>query len=475
MLKIYNSKTREKEIFEPIEEGKVSMYVCGPTVYDRAHLGHGRSAVAFDVIRKYFEYKGYKVKFVSNYTDIDDKMINRAKDERISVKELAEKIIPEYQADYGALCVKTPDVQPKATEYIDEMIDLIKKLEDGNYIYVIEGDGVYFNVEAFKNYGQLSGQSLEDLKMGARVDVNEGKKNPYDFALWKFKKEGEPFWKSPWGDGRPGWHIECSAMSFKNLGRVFDIHGGGLDLKFPHHECELAQSEAALGDGSFAKYWIHNGFIQVDNEKMSKSLGNFFTLKEIFEKYDPLVVRFMFLQTHYRNPINFSHVLLDQAKAGLERIRDFVRNLKIWSEDKSLPKNVWDSNLNLVKQRVVGKDEFFGKFNELMDEDFDTSGALGVIFELIKSVNGLKNVNKLTKEEVDETLDFLHKVDEVLGVIFIEKKEEISNDIEILIKEREDARKNKDFKKSDEIRDELKNKGIELEDTPKGTIWKKMK
>lgn len=459
MFKIYNSKTRKKEDFKPINEGKVSMYVCGPTVYDMAHLGHGRSAVAFDVIRRYFEYKGWGVTFVSNYTDIDDKMINRAHEEGISVKELAEKIIPEYEADYGALGVKTPDVQPKATECIDEMIDLIKKLEEGNYIYVIDGDGVYFNVEAFKDYGQLSGQSLDDLKMGVRVEVNEGKKNPYDFALWKFKKEGEPFWKSPWGDGRPGWHIECSAMSFKHLGREFDIHGGGLDLKFPHHECELAQSEAAFGKGSFAHYWIHNGFIQIDNEKMSKSLGNFFTLKEIFEKYDPLVVRFMFLQTHYRNPINFFDKLLEQAKASLQRLHDFVRTFK--SDYEKLGIDVCSISCEIEKK----------KFESFMDNDFDASGAFGVIFDLVKNVNLLREKGKLTQKDIDETEKFLKEIDEVLNVVF-PKEQSINSEVENFIKEREDARKNKNFKRADEIRDELLKKGIVLEDTANGTGWK---
>jgi len=460
-MKIFNTQSGKKVDFEPIKDNEVKIYICGPTVYDLGHLGHGRSAVSFDIIRKYFTFKGYNVTFVSNYTDVDDKMINRAKEEGISVKELADKIIPEYKEDYGRLNIKVPDIQPKATEYIDEMVELIKKLEENEHAYVIEGDGVYFDVESYPKYGQLSGQKLEELKMGARVDVNENKKNPYDFALWKFKKEGEPFWPSPWGDGRPGWHLECSAMSYKNLGREFDIHGGGLDLVFPHHECEVAQSKGAYGEDSFAKYWIHNGFINIDNEKMSKSLNNFFTLREIFEKYDPLVVRFMFLQTHYHNPINFSDKLLDQAKAGLDRIHDFVRNLRVGYE-KLADKG---EGFDISKTR-----ESFEKF---MDNDFDTSGAFGVIFDLLKEVNSLRDSGKLDKKTVEDVEMFLKEIDEILGVIFKEK-DEIDEDIDKLIKEREEARNNKDFETSDRIREELKGKGIELEDTSDGTIWKRI-
>jgi cysteinyl-tRNA synthetase len=326
-MKIFNSKSGKKEIFESIENDKVGIYVCGPTVYDSPHLGHGRSAVSFDVIRRYFLYKGYSVKFVSNYTDVDDKMINRANEEGVSIKELADRVIVEYQKDYEDLGIMPPDVQPKATDHIEEVIDIVSRLESEGVTYMLE-DGVYFDVSKYPDYGKFSSQNIEDLQMGARVEVKEAKRNPQDFVLWKLKKEGEPFWASPWGDGRPGWHIECSAMSFRHLGEKFDIHGGGLDLKFPHHECEVAQSLSCFGEESFARYWMHNGFIQVDNEKMSKSLGNFFSLKDIFKKYDPKVVRFMFLQTHYRNPINFSDVLLEQAGAGLDRLHGFVRSLR---------------------------------------------------------------------------------------------------------------------------------------------------
>ncbi|MCX6734945.1 MAG: cysteine--tRNA ligase [Candidatus Peregrinibacteria bacterium] len=464
MIKIYDTLTAKKVDFVPLEEGKVGIYVCGPTVYDSAHLGHGRSAVSFDVIRRYFIYRGYEVKYVSNYTDIDDKMITRAKQEDISVKELSDKVIPIYAKDYGALGVMVPDVQPLATEHVPEMIELIKGLEKQGFTYVLD-DGVYYEVAKFKEYGKLSKQKLEDLRVGSRVEVKDGKKSPYDFVLWKFKKEGEPSWSSPWGEGRPGWHIECSAMTWKHLGEKFDIHGGGLDLTFPHHECEIAQSEPVFGHGSFSKYWMHNGFINVDNEKMSKSLGNFFTLKEIFEKYDPKVVRFMFLQTHYRNPVNFSNVLLDQAKAGLSRLHDFVRNLNALldaAEDGVVSVNL-TAAINVARSRFEG----------VMDDDFDTSGALGAVYEFVKEVNVMMNNSTLNKIELSAVLNFLQLVDKVLGVIFVEETS-IDSDVEKLIEKRNFARKNRDFKTSDFIRDQLLEKGIVLEDKPQGTIWKKV-
>ncbi|MEK7673328.1 MAG: cysteine--tRNA ligase [Patescibacteria group bacterium] len=466
-MKIFDTLTGKKVEFEPIEKGVVKMYVCGPTVYDNAHLGHGRSAVSFDVIRRYFLYKGFEVKYVSNYTDIDDKMITRANKEGISVSELADKVIPEYERDYGALGVMKPDVQPKATEYIDAMIYLVQELEAKGFAYELD-DGIYYDVSKFAAYGKLSKQKLEDLEMGSRVAVKDNKRNPYDFVLWKFKKDGEPFWNWPGNavrDGRPGWHIECSAMTWKNLGEKFDIHGGGLDLTFPHHECEIAQSEAVFGEGTFSKYWLHNGFINVDNEKMSKSLGNFFTLKDIFKEYDPTVVRFMLLQTHYRNPVNFSHALLDQAKAGLARIHDFIRGLQAVNVE-TLPEDV-----GRVK-RSIGYDEFSGKFSEFMDNDFDTAGALGVLFELITCFNGLKVAGGLVKDDYQNTVRFLEEIDTVFAFIF-PREEILDPEVDILIKEREEARKNKDFAKSDELRAKLLEKGIVVEDTKDGTIWKK--
>ncbi|MFA5947556.1 MAG: cysteine--tRNA ligase [Candidatus Gracilibacteria bacterium] len=468
-MKIYDSRLQKKIDFKPIKEGEIKMYVCGPTVYDRAHLGHGRSSVSFDVIRRYFEYKGFKVTYVSNYTDIEDKMINRAKEEGITVKELADKVIPIYERDYGLLGIKKPDFQPKATQYIDEMIEIIKELEEKGFIYVIDGDGVYYDVSKYKDYGELSGQKLDDLKIGARIDVNDQKRNPYDFVLWKFKKEGEPSWKSPWGEGRPGWHIECSAMVWKLLGEKFDIHGGGLDLKFPHHECEIAQSCGAFGKGTFAQHWMHNGFIQINNEKMSKSLGNFFTLEDIFKKYDPQVVRFMFLQTHYRNPINFSDQLLEQAKSGLRRVHDFVGELnrrKNHAKDNHINDNQIDTELISILNEAKEL------FESSMDDDFNTSGALSSVFMLLDKVISIIH-KTLSVEEFDKILDYLGKMDSILGVIFPREEQKIGGDVEDLIKQREEARKNKDFKKSDEIRADLLKKGIVLEDTPNGTIWKK--
>jgi len=461
-MKIYDSRLKKKVDFEPIREGEVSMYVCGPTVYDKAHLGHGRSAVSFDVVRKYFEYKGYKVTFVSNYTDIDDKMINRANEEGISVKELSDKVIPIYERDYDLLGIAKPTVQPKATDHIEEIIELIKDLEKNGYTYILD-DGVYYDVSKFKRYGELSGQSLDELKMGARIDVNDKKVNPYDFVLWKFKKEGEPSWKSPWGEGRPGWHIECSAMTWKHLGKKFDIHGGGLDLKFPHHECEVAQSWGAFGEKEFAQHWMHNGFIQVNNEKMSKSLGNFFTLEDIFKVYDPQVVRFMFLQTHYGNPINFSDQLLDQAKNALKRLQNFKSEI--------VAEVAIDGLMDVSGEMKDLLAKTTADFESFMDDDFNTSGVFGVISDLRDSVKGWKG--KLTTGELFEIEKLLVKFDSVLGVIFPKKDEFIGENIEKLITEREEARKNKNFKRSDEIRSELLEKGIVLEDTAHGTIWKK--
>ncbi|PIR54761.1 cysteine--tRNA ligase [Candidatus Peregrinibacteria bacterium CG10_big_fil_rev_8_21_14_0_10_36_19] len=461
-MKIFDTHLSKKIEFTPLVDGEISMYVCGPTVYDLAHLGHGRSAVSFDVMRRYFLFKGFEVKFVSNYTDIDDKMINRANDESITVPELANKIIPEYAEDYGKLGVMIPTVQPKATDYIEGMIDIISKLEERGHVYSLD-DGVYFDVSSYEKYGEFSGQNLDELQMGSRVDVKDSKRNPQDFVLWKFKKDGEPFWPSPWGDGRPGWHIECSAMSFAELGEKFDIHGGGLDLKFPHHECEVAQSCAVFGEDSFAQHWMHNGFIQIDNEKMSKSLGNFFTLREIFQKYDPRVVRFMFLQTHYRNPVNFSDVLLDQAKAGLERIHNFYR---------------YYADLDLSTLPDGNGDGLWGKeclesFADSMDNDFDTSGGLGAVFHMISSINSMSTLGTLTSDQVQSALEAISAVDKVFAVL-IPENETIDDEIEALIKEREEARANKDWAKSDSIRDDLKSRGIELDDTPNGTLWKRV-
>lgn len=460
MIRIYNSLGHEKQDFKPLKEGEVSFYWCGPTVYDKPHLGHGRSAFTADIIRRYLEYSGYKVKFATNYTDIDDKMIERANKAGISVSELADKTIPFYIEHYGKLSIKTPDLQPRATEHIEDIIDMISKLEEKGITYVLD-DGVYYDVSQFEDYGKLSGQKLEDLRMGSRVEVNKNKRNPYDFALWKFKKEGEPAWPSPWGEGRPGWHIECSAMCFANLGEKFDIHGGGLDLTFPHHECEIAQTEGVFGSGSFAQYWVHNGFININEEKMSKSLGNFFTLEDIFEKYDPKIVRLFYLQTHYKNPIEFSDQLLEQSKAALERLHTFVRRLQ------SVDLNERDDSSNFTEIIAMARNGF----EDSMNEDFDTSGALGSVFDFLKTVNALLDKDALGKSDIEAVLEFLKTVDEVLSVIFFEEGV-LDEEIESLIEEREAARANKDFEKADKIRDDLLERGIVLEDSPQGVVWK---
>lgn len=464
-MKIFNSMSGRKEEFVPLVDGNVSMYVCGPTVYDHGHLGHGRSAVNFDVIRKYLIYKGYKLKFVTNYTDIDDKMINRAEIMKITVRELAEKIIPEYGKDYEALGVAAGDVQPRATEYIDKIISIIKRLEEKGCTYVIS-DGVYFDIGNFPEYGKLSKQNLDELRSGARVEMKEEKKDPRDFVLWKFAKPGEPKWESPWGEGRPGWHIECSAMSWALLGESIDIHGGGADLMFPHHECEIAQSESAFGV-PFVKYWMHNGFIRIDNEKMSKSLNNFFTLKDIFAEYDPKAVRLLFLQTHYRSPIDFTKQLLTQAESSLRRIHDARNRLKRFIDKKNDAKmEDDDSGSGFVSEAKAA-------FIEAMDDDFETPRALAACFDLLKEINRRMDGDNLNAEAARAADELLIDIDRVLGIFKI-NEERIDDEVKILIEEREKARKNKNFAESDRIRDVLKEKGIVLEDTDKGTVWKKM-
>lgn len=428
-MKIYDSLRAGKVEFKPINENEIKIYLCGPTVYDHAHLGHGRSAVVFDVVRRYFEFLGNKVTFVSNITDIDDKMIKRANEEKISVEELAKKVIPEYEDDYALLGIKKPDLQPRATEYIAEMISLIEQLEKKGFTYKTS-DGIYFHITKFANYGKLSHQKLDELNAGARVELNEEKKNVQDFVLWKLKKEGEPFWASPWGDGRPGWHIECSAMSQTLLGETFDIHAGGLDLKFPHHECEIAQSESVT-QKSLANYWMHNGFITVNEEKMSKSLGNFFLLKDIFKKYHPRVIRFFLLSTHYRSPIEFSDELLEQARSTL----------------KTLDEHYLRSSSGEIDQEVLEK------ICEKMNNDFDVAGAISIIFEYLKS-----NSNKKTLDKINEIFKFFPT------------DFQLNQSQEKLIEKRNKARFEKDWKLSDKIRNELAEQGIDLEDKQNETF-----
>jgi cysteinyl-tRNA synthetase len=468
-LKVYNTLTRQKEAFEPVVKGKVGMYLCGPTVYDHAHLGHGRSAVAFDVVRRYLEYVyGEKnVTFVTNYTDIDDKMINRAGEEGITVKALAQKIIPEYEADYDALGIKRPTVQTKATDkkYIDAMIALVATLIEKRHAYEL-ADGVYFDISTFPEYGKLSGQKQKELQAGARVETDDRKRHPHDFVLWKFKKEGESkddgtAWDSPWGEGRPGWHIECSAMSKSELGQPFDIHAGGMDLTFPHHECEIAQSEAAYGM-QFCKVWLHNGFITVNKEKMSKSLGNFSTLKDIFQKYDPRVVRYFYLTMHYRSPIEFTDDQLQQAKNALDRIRDFLLRLEHYQASPSNPHRELTEKI----------EKFIEGFESAMNEDFDTPSALAALFEFIKHLHKDMDETALGTDDKKSILRALKKFDAVLHILPIAEKN-LSSKETTLIQEREQARKEKNWKRSDELREALLQKGILVEDTPSGTIWKR--
>lgn len=461
-MHFYNTLTAKKEAFRPMDGKKVGMYVCGPTVYDFAHLGHGRSAVSFDVIRRYLIYKGYDVTFVSNYTDIDDKMINRAEIMKITVRELADRIIPEYAKDYASLGILVPDVLPKATDHVQPMIDLIELLEKKGAVYVLD-DGVYFDISKFPDYGKLSKQDLDALRSGARVEVKESKRSPQDFVLWKFSKPGEPEWDSPWGKGRPGWHIECSAMSRQYLGDSFDIHGGGADLTFPHHECEIAQSECAL-EKPFSRYWLHNGFIQINNEKMSKSLGNFFLLRDVFAKYPPQAVRYLFLQTHYRSPIEFTDELLAQAKNSLSRLHDFMTRLKNYeAAGANSQQPDFDEFILTIQKR----------FEDAMNDDFETPQALASLFDFVKEVNRRIDAKSMTRDSKERAMTFLMRLDTVLGILLSTQSDEADHDVMALIEDREKARKNKDWKRSDEIRDELLARGIQLEDTPKGTIWKK--
>ncbi len=480
-MRIYNTLTGKKEPFEPLEPGKVGMYVCGVTVYDHCHIGHARSAIVFDVIRKYFRYCGYDVTYVRNFTDIDDKIINRAKQEGIPWNEVARKYTDEFRKDMGLLGVEPADVEPLATEHMQEIIDMIKVLEEKGYAYAVNGD-VYFLTRKFDGYGKLSKRDLDDLMAGARVEVNEAKRDPLDFALWKASKEGEPAWESPWGPGRPGWHIECSAMSSKHLGQSFDIHGGGADLTFPHHENEIAQSEATHGK-RFVRYWVHNGFITVDKEKMSKSLGNFFTIKEILERFDPEVVRFFLLSTHYRSPIEFSDEQLKEAEVSLDRYYTTSWRLSgilatASKKERSTPEEkVFDGMCS----------GFDDRFRAAMDDDFNTAQAIGVIFEFIREVNRYldsKPSGESLLERVRRAKDILEGVGRVLGLfartpedwyrVLLNSRKVPMDEAGILsaIDERKQARANKDWDRADRIRNELLDAGILLEDRPDRTDWK---
>lgn len=461
-MKLFNSMSGKKEEFVPIEEGKVKMYSCGPTVYNYFHIGNARPFIIFDTLRRYFEYRGYEVSFVQNFTDIDDKMIKRANEENITVRELADRFIDEYFKDAKGLGIKEATVHPRATENIDSIIEIIKNLEEKGYAYNVDGD-VYFSVKKFKDYGKLSHQPLENLELGARIEVGDKKRDPMDFAVWKAKKEGEPAWESPWGEGRPGWHIECSAMATRFLGETIDIHSGGKDLIFPHHENEIAQSECAHGK-AFANYWLHNGYINVNNQKMSKSLGNFFTVRDVVKEFEYIVIRFFMLSAHYRNPINFSHDLLMQAKSGLERINTCIDNLVFLSESAQ-GETSCDENIQAL-------DGFKDNFISAMDDDINTADAISVIFDIVKYANTNFNENT-SKTTLEYTISLLKELMNVLGILKEDSNDFLDSDIEALIEERNNARKNKDFKRADEIRDMLKDAGIILEDTRGGVKWKR--
>lgn len=461
-MKIYNSLTRKKEEFQTIEPNKVRMYVCGPTVYNFFHIGNARPFTVFDTFRRYLEYRGYEVKYIQNFTDVDDKIINRANEEKLDSLEVSEKYIAEYFKDADALGIHRATVHPKVTDTIEEIIAFIEVLVQKGYAYASKGD-VYFDTKSFETYGKLSKQNLEDLEMGARIEVNEQKKHPMDFVLWKAKKPGEPSWVSPWGEGRPGWHIECSVMSTKYLGETIDIHCGGQDLMFPHHENEIAQSEAYSGK-TFSNYWMHNGYININNEKMSKSKNNFFTVREILEDFDGEVLRMFILQAHYRNPINFSRDLIEASANGLERLYNAKENLE-YHMDLAQSRALTEEE----EKALAGLSKYKDSFIEAMDDDVNTADAIAAIFELVREIN--------THVKPETALEYLQKAHELLmeltGVLGIlaKTKGSLDQEIEDLIAERQDARKAKNFARSDEIRDLLKEKNVVLEDTPQGVKW----
>ena len=467
-MKVFNTLTKKKEEFVSLEEGKVRMYVCGPTVYNYIHIGNARPMIVFDTVRRYFEYKGYDVNYVSNFTDVDDKIIKKAIEEQVSAQEISQRYIAECKKDMAGMNVKPATKHPLATEEICGMVEMISELIEKGYAYEKNGT-VYFSTRKLKDYGKLSHKNLDDLRSGGRsllVSGEDEKEDPLDFVLWKPKKEGEPFWKSPWSDGRPGWHIECSVMSRKYLGEQIDIHAGGEDLIFPHHENEIAQSEAANGK-EFARYWMHNAFLNIDNRKMSKSLGNFRTVREISEQYDLQVLRFFMLSAHYRSPLNFSAELMEASKNGLERILNATDNLK------HLIASVAAEEMSAEEKEAFSKtDAYVEEFEKAMDDDFNTADAIAAIFELVKYANTTATAES-SKEYLRGLLDRIVKLGDVLGLILDKKEELLDADIEKLIEERQTARKAKDFARADAIRDELLEKGIILKDTREGVQWKK--
>ena len=472
MIEIYNTLTKKKEEFKPIEDGKVSMYVCGPTVYNFIHIGNARPMIVFDTVRRYLEYKGYDVSYVSNFTDVDDKIIKAAIEEGTTATEISERYIKECKQDMAGMNIEPATKNPKATEEIDGMIDMIQTLIDKGYAYVSEDGTVYYRTKKFDGYGKLSHKNIEDLEGGHRdikVTGAEQKEDELDFVLWKPKKEGEPYWTSPWCDGRPGWHIECSVMSKKYLGTTIDIHAGGEDLVFPHHENEIAQSEAASGE-PFANYWMHNAFLNINNKKMSKSLGNFFTVREISEKYDLAVLRFFMLQAHYRNPLNFSADLMESAKNSLERIRNCADRMA------DLVASYSEKTESATEDKIAIQEKLFGfreEFENAMNDDFNTADAISAVFNLVSYLN-TEITSDLSYDIVKEAYDELMELTTVLGLKVEREEENLDTEIEALIQARQDARKAKDFAKADEIRDKLKDMGIELLDTREGVKWKRI-
>jgi len=461
-MQVYNDMSRKKEPLVPIKEGEISMYVCGPTVYDYFHIGNARPFVVFDTMRRYLEYRGYKVKYVQNFTDIDDKMINRANREGITVKELGDRFIKEYYQDADALGIKRATVNPRATEHIGDIIKLVKKLVDSGHAYATDNGDVYFSVRSDPGYGKLKGQDIDDMENGARISPTEQKRDPLDFALWKGEKPGEPSWPSPWGKGRPGWHVECSAMSMKYLGETFDVHGGGMDLIFPHHENEIAQSECATGK-PFVHYWMHNGYINIDNQKMSKSLGNFFTVRDIAKEYDLEAVRMFLLSANYRNPVNFSRELMEQTVTSLNRL--YTARDRLF--DTAIDETVDDASV------PAALDGFRDRFNEAMDDDLNTADALGVLFDFARWIN-IFATNAHSKDAIDAVKARYAELNGVLGLVVKEKKEDFPEEALALLEARKDAKKAKDWTKADAIRDQLKAMGFAVEDTRDGAKLKKL-
>ena len=465
-LVLFNDLTRKKEPFVPLKPGHVGFYACGPTVYDFFHIGNARPFIVFDVLRRYMEWSGYTVTFVQNFTDIDDKMIDRANREGITVAQLAERFIAEYYQDADALGIRRATINPRATDHMPEIIELVKTLIEKKHAYEIQGD-VFFDVASFPSYGKLSKQGIEELQSGARIDVNERKRNPLDFALWKAQKPGEPAWESPWGLGRPGWHIECSAMSMKYLGETFDIHTGGSDLTFPHHENEVAQAEAATGR-PFVRYWLHNGYLLIDKEKMSKSLGNFLTAREARKRFNPLAIRLFMLSAHYRSPINFSEEGLQQSVSALERLRNCLADLTYAQTHREYTDNAASAEtLKLLEEKNA-------EFKAQLDDDFNTAGALGSVFEVIRIANTyLKESASLDRRVISAITNFFDMTEDIFGIVRDRDAAQPNEEIERLILQRNEARAAKDYAKSDSIRKSLLEKGIILEDSPEGTKWKR--